>query len=77
MGARDTHGVVVVGRISTSPSGGLTIHRADSGGPINHGMQALQSDDWELFPSLYAAKEADHMPCERCFPDGRHDLQRA
>ena len=59
MGAKDSHGVVVV-RVSRS-----TIHRPQPRG--SHGIGAMMPDDWELFPNLDTAREAGFTPCKLCF----------
>ena len=64
MAAYDCHGVVVV-RVSTG-----RIHRPDYGSSEshaeNHGDAALRTGDWELFPNLDTATEADFTPCQVC-----------
>ena len=59
MGNMNSHGVVVV----MVKSG--KIHRPESGG--THGLRAMRSEDWELFPSLHTALEADYLLCRKCF----------
>ena len=62
MGAMESHGVVVV-RVSTG-----TIHRPETGSEVGgHGIGTLRTDDWELFPNLIVAEEADHTRCLLCF----------
>ena len=67
MAIGESHGVVVV-RMSTRtihwPNYGASEHQAES-----HGIVALQTGDWELFPNLDTAMEAeaDYKPCRVCF----------
>ena len=64
MAAWDSHGVVVA-RVSTG-----IIHRPETGSSIGgHGIGTMMSDDWELFPNLNVALEAEanYRTCERCF----------
>ena len=59
MANKDSHGVVIVW-----PKSGI-IHRPETG--RNHGVSLMQSQEWELFPSLIAAREAGYGKCEACF----------
>ena len=62
MGAKESHGVVIV-RVSTG-----TIHRPETGSEEGgHGIGTLSTGDWELFPNLTMAEEANNTPCQLCF----------
>lgn len=62
MGAKESHGVVVV-RVSTG-----VIHRPETGSEEGgHGIGTLRTEDWELFPNLTTAEEANNNLCQLCF----------
>ena len=64
MPAGNSHGVVVV-RVSTR-----IIHRPYTGSSVGgHGIGTMMSDDWELFPSLDTALEAEakYRTCDLCY----------
>lgn len=64
MGAKDSHGVVVVW------VGSGVIHRPETG--YNHGETIMKSATWELFPNRHMAEEAGYTLCGMCFWQETH-----
>ena len=64
MAAKDGNGVVVV-RV---PGG--TIHLVGnraSGGQWAHGLETIESGNWELFPNVGTALDSGYQLCRSCF----------
>ena len=59
MEARQCHGVVIVWQSTES----TLVHRPD----YAHGLDAMRSGQWELFPNLQTAVEARNQVCLNCF----------
>ena len=64
MGVKDGNGVTVV-RVSSG-----TIHlvgHRSSGRQWSHGIDTIESGDWELFPNVGTALNSGYDLCSSCF----------